>query len=79
MKTNLKTSLMTELTILAKGFREGQQDYLQAMRRLKSKRKELTKFDDGQDLDDNELRTAQEIEDRVQYDPVRKLKIFLTF
>jgi hypothetical protein len=70
MKTNLKTSLMTELTVLAKEFREGQQDYLQAMRRLKSKRKELTKFDDGQELDDDELRTAQEIEDRVQYDPV---------
>ncbi len=61
---------MTELTELAKSFREGQQDYLQGMRRLKTKRKELTKFDDGDDLDEDELRSAQEIEDRVQYDPV---------
>lgn len=79
MKRNLKISLMTELTELAKSFREGQQEYLQGMRRLKTKRKELTKFDDGEELDEDEMRSVKDIEERVQFDPVTFMLYLIMF
>ncbi|KAL0483541.1 SNARE syntaxin16 [Acrasis kona] len=63
LKKNLKISLVTELTELAKSFRESQQEYLHGMKRLKSKRKELTMFDDGEDDADE-----AEAQARMQYD-----------
>ncbi|KAL0486814.1 SNARE syntaxin 16 [Acrasis kona] len=62
MIKNTKQSLMTELTELARDFRTEQQAYLKGMERLKSKKKELTKFDDDADLEDADEKTLQQLQ-----------------
>jgi vacuolar-type H+-ATPase subunit I/STV1 len=63
MIKNLKMSLATEFSELAKEFRIEQQDYLKGLQRLKEKRKELTHFtDEPAALNAEEQKRIEELE-----------------
>jgi len=63
---NLKMKLVTELADLSKGFRMSQQHYLQGLRALKEKRKEMNAIDYAlADSDEEEERAVDEMLDKI--------------